>query len=199
MDPINAEPPQVNKSFHSPSPSPPHGEDFTALASDNSSDFTDNNSDCMSIICANDLVDLMFLMDPWEGGQCHHARIVEFVQYHEHDLKLSDDHHKFSIFVNDDEYEENIIYNKLMDFIKKNKENEDVVWKFKHIASPLICTDPNYKGSKYNVLMEWENWVITKEPLAIIAADDHIACAIYAKEKGLLDKDRWKDFKKIAY
>jgi hypothetical protein len=47
--------------------------------------------------------------------------------------------------------------------------------------------------------MEWENWVITKEPLAIIAADDCIACAIYAKEKALFDKDRWIHFKKIAH
>lgn len=36
--------------------------------------------------------------------------------------------------------------------------------------------------------MEWENGEITKEPFAIIAADDPVTCAIYAKEKGLLDK-----------
>jgi hypothetical protein len=79
MDPINAEPPQVIKSFHIPPPSPPQGEDFTALASDDASDLTDNNSHCMSIICANDLVDLMFLMDPREDGQCQHDCIVEFI------------------------------------------------------------------------------------------------------------------------
>jgi hypothetical protein len=28
--------------------------------------------------------------------------------------------------INDDEYEEIIMYNELMDFIKKNKENEDI-------------------------------------------------------------------------
>jgi hypothetical protein len=46
--------------------------------------------------------------------------------------------------------------------------------------------------------MEWENGKITKEPLAIIAADNPVTCAIYAKEKGLLDKEGWKCFKKIA-
>ncbi len=34
--------------------------------------------------------------------------------------------------------------------------------------------------------MEWVNWEITKEPLAIIAADDPSTCAIYAKEKDIL-------------
>ncbi len=46
--------------------------------------------------------------------------------------------------------------------------------------------------------MEWENGDITEEPLAIIAADYPITCAIYVKEKGLLDKEGWKCFKKIA-
>ena len=93
------------------------------------------------------------------------------------------------------------MYNELMDFIAKKKENEDIVWRFKHIVGhqgPLIHTDPNYKGSKYNVLMEWENGEITKEPLAIIGADDPVTCAIYAKEKGFLDKEGWKHFKRIA-
>jgi hypothetical protein len=34
--------------------------------------------------------------------------------------------------------------------------------------------------------MEWVNWEITKEPLAILAADDPSTCAIYAKEKDIL-------------
>jgi hypothetical protein len=120
---------------------------------------------------------------------------MEFIHDHEHDLKLSDDHHKFRSSINDDKYEEIIMYNKLMDFIKKNEENDDNVWRFKRIAGhqgPLICTDPNYNGSKYNVLMEWENGEIAEEPLAIIVADDLVTCAIYAKEKGLLDKEKWK-------
>jgi hypothetical protein len=40
--------------------------------------------------------------------------------------------------------------------------------------------------------MEWENGEIAEEPLAIIVADDPVTCAIYAKEKGLLDKEGWK-------
>jgi hypothetical protein len=158
---------------------------------DDASDLIDNDSHCMSVINANDLVGHTFLIDPREVGQCH-AHIVKFIQDHEHDLKLSDDTHKFRISINDDKYNEIITYNEFIVFIKKNKENEDIVWKFKCIVGhqgPLICIYPNYKGSKYNVLMEWENGEITEEPLAIIAADNPVACAIYAKEKGLLDKE----------
>ncbi len=83
-----------------------------------------------------------------------------FKTSHENDLKMSDDHHKFRISVNDNEHEEIITYNELMDFITKNGENEDIVWKFKFKCiighqGPLIYTDPNYKGSKYNVLIEY--------------------------------------------
>jgi hypothetical protein len=33
--------------------------------------------------------------------------------------------------INNDEYKESIMYNELMDFIKRNEENEDIVWRFK--------------------------------------------------------------------
>jgi hypothetical protein len=93
----------------------------------------DNDSHHMSVICANDLVGCTFHMDPKEDGQHHHAHIVEFIQDHEHDPKLSDDHHKFRISINDDEYEEIIMYNELMDFFERNEKNYDIVWRFKHI------------------------------------------------------------------
>ena len=37
---------------------------------------------------------------------------------------------------------------------------------------PLRATDPNWKGSKWNVQIEWETGEITFEPLSVIAADD---------------------------
>ena len=47
---------------------------------------------------------------------------------------------------------------------------------------PLLVSDPDWKGSKYNVQVEWETGEITFEPLSIIAADDPVTCAAYAKE-----------------
>ena len=39
---------------------------------------------------------------------------------------------------------------------------------------PLKVTHPNWKGSKWNVQIEWETGEITFEPLSVIAADDPI-------------------------
>ena len=51
----------------------------------------------------------------------------------------------------------------------------------------LLASDPDWKGSKYNIQVEWETGEITFEPLSIIAADDPVTCAAYAKENDLLD------------
>jgi hypothetical protein len=79
--------------------------------------------------------------------------------------------------------------------------DNDIVWKFKHIVShqgPITSNHPDYNGSTYNLLIEWENWETTKELLQVIAKDDPVTCAIYAKDNGLLDLPGWKQFKSIA-
>jgi hypothetical protein len=88
-----------------------------------------------------------------------------------------------------------ITYNELMDFIQKNEENDAIVWHLWQIVGhqePLFCSDPDYKSSKFNVMVEWENGETTTEPLSVIAADDLVTCAIYAKEHDLLDTEGWK-------
>jgi len=52
---------------------------------------------------------------------------------------------------------------------------------------PLKPNHPNYKGSTYNVMIEWENGEIT-----VIAADNPVTCALYAKENDLLNQEGWK-------
>jgi hypothetical protein len=47
-------------------------------------------------------------------------------------------------------------------------------------------------------MVEWENGEVTAEPLTVIAADDPVTCAIYARENDLLDKPGWKRFRTIA-
>ncbi len=47
-------------------------------------------------------------------------------------------------------------------------------------------------------MIEWENGEVTSEPLSIIAADNPVTCAIYARENNLLDLDGWEQFKHIA-
>ena len=82
-----------------------------------------------------------------------------------------------------------------------NPDSSDVYWKFKRIVShqgPLQSNHPDYKGSLYNVMLEWEDGQYTYEPLKMIGADDPVTCAIYAKQNNLLDTPGWKQFRGIA-
>jgi hypothetical protein len=95
------------------------------------------------------------------------------------------------VSVNEDKAEEIITCNKMLDYITKDEES-DIQWKFRCIISH------ENKGSQCNLLMEWESGEITSEPLKVIAVDDPVSCAIYARENDLLDKPGWKRFKHIA-
>ena len=63
---------------------------------------------------------------------------------------------------------------------------------------PLDASDPDWKGSKYNVQVEWETGEITYEPFSIIAADDPVPCTEYAKENDLLALEGWCMFRNLA-
>jgi hypothetical protein len=106
----------------------------------------------------------------------------------------------FVCSVNDDKYEEIMTYNRILDHIEQSEEDA-IVWRFKQIAGhegPLTKNHPMWKGSIYNVCVEWENREITNGPMTTIAADDPVTCAIYAKDNNLLDVPGWKHFKSIA-
>jgi hypothetical protein len=116
------------------------------------------------------------------------------------DLDDDPDRIKFLCSVNDDTFEEVMAYNDIVNFIEKNKKDA-TVWKFKRITAhegPITRRHPNWKGSQYNVMVEWEDGSITTEPLGILAADDPISCAIYAKQHDLLELPGWKRFKGIT-
>jgi hypothetical protein len=139
--------------------------------------------DDMVIVDPQELLGRTFLMDTQEDGQRFHAHIVECISDHESNVRRSDDHVKFRISVNEDEYKEIITYNELIDFIEKNQENDAIVWRFRRIVGhqgPLLQHDKDYNGSRFNVLVEWENGEITTEPLSVIAANNPVTCAVYA-------------------
>ena len=84
-----------------------------------------------------------------------------------------------------------------------NDDNEisDDLLKFRVLIGhqgPLKPTDPNWKGCKYNVLVDWETGEKTYEPLSVLAADDPVTCAMYAKENDLLHIDGWKRFRNLV-
>ena len=152
------------------------------------------------IVDPDDLVGRTFLLDKQSDGQQSRARIVKMIDDYDYKLDNDKDRIKFLLSVDEDTSEEVITYNQLLDYLAKN-DNNDVIWKFKRITShqgPLSGKHPDYKGSIFNILIEWENGETTMEPLSIIAKDDPVTCAMYAKDNGLLDTPGWKQFKSLA-
>ena len=79
------------------------------------------------------------------------------------------------------------------------------VWIKSFLSSELLLdtksfgrTDLDWKGSKYNVHLEWETGEVTFELLSVIAADDPVTCAAYAKLHDLLALEGWCRFRSLA-
>ena len=140
-----------------------------------------------------------FLLPPEDNGEHHMAKIIDI---DDHGPPLED--MKFKLKINKDQAEEIMSYNQLMDYIQKGTDGEedlDLLFKFKGILAhqgPLESTDPNQKGSKYNVMVEWEPGEVTYEPLTLISKEDPINCAVYSKKRDLLDTTGWNHPKRHA-
>ena len=153
----------------------------------------------MANIDIPNLLGRSFLLPPEDNGERHMAKIIDI---DDHGQPLEDI--KFKLKINKDQAEEIMSYNQLMDYIQKGtdaEEDPDSFFKFRDIVAhqgPLESTDPNHKGSKYNVMVEWESGEVTYEPLTLISKDDPITCAVYAKKHDLLDTTGWKHLKRYA-
>ena len=153
----------------------------------------------MANIDIPNLLGRSFLLPPEDNGERHMAKVIDI---DDHGQTLEDI--KFKLKINKDQAEEIMSYNQLMDYIQKGtdaEEDPDSLFKFRDIVAhqgPLESTDPNHKGSKYNVMVEWESGEVTYEPLTLISKDDPITCAVYAKKHDLLDTTGWKHLKRYA-
>jgi hypothetical protein len=127
-------------------------------------------------------------MDEQPDGQKARGKIVQLIEDHESSLEDNPTRIQFRVSVNNNKAEEIITYNKMLEYSTRDEES-DIMWKFQRIIYHEV------QGSKITLLIEWENGEITKEPLSIIAVDDPVTCAIYARENGLLDQPGWKRFK----
>ena len=140
-----------------------------------------------------------FLLPPEDNGEHHMAKIIDI---DDHGQPLEDI--KIKLKINKDQAEEIMSYNQLMDYIQKGTDGEedpDSLFMFRDIVAhqgPLESIDPDQKGSKYNVMVEWESGEVTYEPLTLISKEDPINCAVYAKKHDLLDTTRWNHPKRHA-
>ena len=153
----------------------------------------------MANIDIPNLLGRSFLLPPEDNGEHHMAKIIDI---DDHGQPLEDI--KFKLKINKDQAEEIMSYNQLMDYIQKGtdaEEDPDSLFKFRDIVAhqgPLESIDPDQKGSKYNVMVEWESGEVTYEPLTLISKEDPITCAVYARKHDLLDTTGWNHPKRHA-
>jgi hypothetical protein len=120
LDPLNDKPPEVIWSLRKASPeSPEHPS-------------TGNDT---VIVDPQELLGRTFLMDTQEDGQRFRACIVECISDHGSNVRRSDDHVKFRISVNEDEYEETITYNELLDLLYREESRK----RRNCVAIPTYC------------------------------------------------------------
>ena len=154
----------------------------------------------------DDLVGRTFLLPPGVNGERLRAKVTSKVV---EDIEQADGERvqklSFILGIGNGKLEQIISYDQLVDHLEAafNEDNEisDDLYKFRTLIGhqgPLKPTDPNWKGCKYNVLVDWETQEKTYEPLSVLAADDLVTCATYAKENDLLHIDGWKRLRNLA-
>ena len=149
----------------------------------------------------NELLGLTFLRDT-EDGERLRAKVTRKIM--DRDAQ-NHQHIKFLVTIGDGSVEEIIAYNELSDIIDRQQQDQANgtlnTWTFQDITDhegPLKPSGSNYKGSTYNVLVHWSDGSYTWEPLNMIAKDDPISLANYAKDNDLLNTPGWKFLRRIS-
>ena len=143
----------------------------------------------------DDLIWRTFLLPPQENWERLRAKVTKKVVQ---EIEAQDGNRipniNFILDIGESKVEELITYSQLLDHLEQAEEQDNYMdqelFKFRAIfghESHLIVTDPNWKGSKYNVQIEWETGEITFEALSVISADDpiHHLCCLCKREKSL--------------
>lgn len=137
-----------------------------------------------------------------EDGQKLRAKIIRKIEDQD-----ANNHQnlKFLLKLGDGSLEEIIAYTELSDAVEKQIDleinDQDKLWTYRSIVShqgPLKRGDKDYKGSQWNIRVEWEDGTMTDEPLNMVMKDDPICIAKYAAENDLLDLPGWKRVKQFA-
>ena len=151
----------------------------------------------------SDKIGRTFLLLPEENGERHRAKVTrQVVEIIDQDNGQRIENVNFNLDTGNGKVEELISYNQLLEHLENSQDHgismDQELYRFRAIIGhqgPLLASDP---GSKYNVQVEWETGEITFEPLSIIAADDPVTCAAYAKENDLLALVGWRRFRSLA-
>ena len=152
----------------------------------------------MFIINFDDLLGRTFLLPMDENGERKKDISFEQVNIISQDQVSREDQLRFKQEIDGDQLDDLISYNQLMEYLEDNRDTgqlENGLYKFKCIKDhrgPYTPSDPEYIGSSYNLLIEWEAREMTWEPLSNIIASDPYTCEVYAKKHDLLNTPGWK-------
>ena len=146
------------------------------------------------------------LLPPEENGERHRAKVTrQVVEIIDQNNGQKVENIRFILDIGNGKVGELISYNQLLEHLENAQDNDmgmdQELYKFRAIIGhqgPLLASDQDQKGSKYNVQVEWETGEITFEPLSNIAADDPVSYAAYAKENDLLVLAGWCRIRNLA-
>ena len=149
----------------------------------------------------DELIGRTFLLPPNQKGERQRASIKQKVIEISEKLDEDQRQHQLLLDVGQGRSQAIISYNQALNYLEKDNQEDDSLYNFRAITDhhgPLKKSDPNYNGSLYNVMVEWDTGEITEEPLSIIPQDDPVTCAAYAKKHNLLHLPEWNKLKHIA-
>jgi uncharacterized small protein (DUF1192 family) len=151
-------------------------------------------------LSVEELMGRTFLLDR-EDGQRLRAEIVRKINDQD-----AQNHQNIKLLckVGDEGAEEILTYQELCDLIEEQDAEEvgsNRMWTFKKIVGhigPLTPKDKEWKGSKFNVQVLWDDNTITNEPLQLFVKDDPVTAAEYAYQNDLLETPGWKHLRHIV-
>ena len=149
----------------------------------------------------DELIGRTFLLPPNQKGERQRASIKQKVIEISEKLDEDQRQHQLLLDVGQGRSQAIISYNQALNYLEEDNQQDDSLYNFRAITDHhrlLKKSDPNYNGSLYNVMVEWDTGEITEEPLSIIAQDDPVTCAAYAKKHNLLHLPEWNKLKHIA-
>ena len=131
---------------------------------------------------SDNLIGRTFLLPPNQKGERYRAsikqKVIEISQKLDEDQNAMVDNINFllHVWVRGDQLDVGqgrsqaiISYNQMLNYLEKESQHDETLDKFRAITDhhgPLKEDDPNYNGSLYNVMVEWEIGKITEEPLS---------------------------------
>ena len=157
----------------------------------------------MPTVNVKDLIGRAYLKEYEDTGERHRAEILEIYDEFIEETKNNHDIIRVKIRCNEEEFEDLISYSEVLDFIDDDCQVDDDTFAIRRILDhegPLNKKDnpDKYKGSAYNVLVEWETLERTWIPLRNVSEFAKAECASYGQAHNLLDNTGWKQFKKLA-